>query len=92
MSAGVSGIINLSWIETGTRNIIRKRNLSMAKKARNNISKAGGISQRGVAPVLINIVETIRKIMLRTNAPIVEMLFLITIRYFDLFLIPHNRV
>jgi hypothetical protein len=92
MSAVVSGKINLSWIEMGTRKTIRRRNLSMAKKAINAISNAGEISQKIVAPVLISIIEITRKIMLRTNAPVTVRLSLITLRYFDLFFIPYNRV
>jgi hypothetical protein len=64
----------------------------MDNNARSIISNAGGMSQRSVAPVVINSNEIIRKIMLRTKAPMIVMLSFITSKYFELFPIPHDRV
>jgi hypothetical protein len=90
ISTEVSGIINLSWIETGTSNTVRNKNLSMARKARTDIIRAGGINHRNDAPLFIRITDVIRKPMLRTKAIRILLLSLLTIKYFDLFSISHH--
>lgn len=83
-------MINRNWIDNGTMNRVRKRNLSSEINANNIANNAGGTSQRIAPPFSIIRIEIISKIRLRIKATIILILSLSIIEYFDLLLISHH--
>jgi hypothetical protein len=87
-SAEVSGMINLSCTESGTRNTVRIKNLSIDKNANKRSKSAGGASHNKPIPEPAFIKASIGKTRERISAGIIRPVFILLLDHGFLPVIP----